>query len=78
MALLARAAELNRVPVTHDKGFLRMAVEGRASGRSFDGIAFAVQIRLDVGKAIEYLELIANVMTAEEMRNRVEYILSRS
>jgi hypothetical protein len=75
--LLARATDLSRVLVTHDKGFLKMASEWPASGRDFAGIAFAVQKSLDVGKAIEYLELIANVMTPEEMRNRVEYIPPR-
>ena len=75
--LLARATQLSRVLVTHDKGFLKMASEWPTSGRDFASIAFAVQKSLDDGKAIEYLELIANVMTLEEMRNRVEYVPSR-
>lgn len=72
--LLTRATELGRVLITHDQGFLRLASEWSATNRSFAGIAFAVQKTLDIGIAIEYLELMATVMSAEEMQNRVEYI----
>lgn len=77
-SILIRAAELDRVLVTHDKGFLTRAAEWQHDGRDFPGIVFAVQSRFDVGKAIEYLELIAHAMAAEEMRNHVEYIPGRS
>ncbi len=72
--LLARASELSRMLVTHDKGILALAAEWQDSGREFAGIAFAAQQNMDIGKSIEYLELIAHVMPPEEMRNRVEYI----
>jgi hypothetical protein len=75
--LLARAADLGRILVTHDQGLLALAAEWQTIGREFAGIAFAVQKSLEVGKAIEYLELIAHVMSADEMRNRVEYIPAR-
>jgi hypothetical protein len=70
--LLARATDLGRVLVTHDKGFLGLASDWIDDGRDFAGIVFAVQKTLDIGRAVEYLELMANVMTPEEMRNRVE------
>jgi hypothetical protein len=75
--VLARATELSRILVTHDKGFLQLAAEWQTEGREFRGIAFAVQRTLNVGQAIEYLELIAHVMSADEMRNHVEYIPAR-
>jgi|tagenome__1003787_1003787.scaffolds.fasta_scaffold18959703_1 hypothetical protein len=75
--LLARATELGRVLVTHDKGFLRLASDWAIASRDFAGIAFAVQEKLQVGKTIEYLEMIAAVLSPEEMRNRVEHIPSR-
>jgi hypothetical protein len=75
--LLSRVAELGRVLVTHDKGFLHMAAEWLASGREFPGIAFAIQKSIDVGKTIEYLELIAHTMSSDEMRSHVEYIPAR-
>jgi hypothetical protein len=72
--LLARATELGRVLVTHDKGFLQLAADWQLNSKEFAGIVFAVQKSLDIGNAIEYLELIAHVMTPGEMRNRVEYL----
>ena len=74
--LLARSTELNRILVTLDKGFHRLAKRWRMSGHDFAGIVFGVQERIDVGEAIEYLEIFANVMTAEEMHNRIEYLPS--
>jgi predicted nuclease of predicted toxin-antitoxin system len=74
--LLQRASDLGRVLVTHDTGFLDMADEWRTIGRQFAGIAFAVQQKLLIGNAIEYLELMAHAMTPEEMHNRLEYIPS--
>jgi hypothetical protein len=65
---------LNRVFVTHDKDFLRIAAEWLKGGRQFSGIAFAVQQSIDVGKTIEHLELMAVVMSPSEMLNRVEFI----
>jgi predicted nuclease of predicted toxin-antitoxin system len=75
--LLARATELGRVLVTHDKGFLKLASSWVRTGRSFTGIVFAVQNTLQVGKAIEYLELIAIALPPVEIRSRVEHIPSR-
>lgn len=76
--LLARATELGRVLVTHDKGFLQLAADWQSKSKEFAGIVFAVQKSLDIGNAIEYLELIAHVMSPDEMRNRVEYIPART
>jgi hypothetical protein len=73
-SLLVRATELGRVLVTHDKGFLGRAAEWQRSGRQFAGIVFAAQSPIDIGTAIEYLELIAHAMSPDEMRNHVEYI----
>jgi hypothetical protein len=76
--LLIRATELDRVLVTHDKGFLGRAAEWQRSSREFPGVVFEAQSPIDIGKAVEYLELIANAMSADEMRNRVEYIPART
>jgi len=73
-SLLLRANELGRVLVTHDKGFLGRAAQWQRSGREFAGIVFAIQSPIDVGKTIEFLELVSHVARPEEMRNRVEYI----
>jgi predicted nuclease of predicted toxin-antitoxin system len=76
--LLARASALGRVLVTHDQDFLRIAAEWQTTGRDFAGVVFAVQQSFDIGIAIEFLELIAHVMPPDEIRNRVEFIPSRS
>lgn len=75
--LLARATYLNRVLVTHDKDFLHLASDWNIASREFTGIVFVAQTTLHVGKAIEYLELIAVAMSPAEIRNRVEYIPAR-
>jgi hypothetical protein len=72
--LLARATELNRILVTLDKGFHRLAKRWRADRRDFAGIVFGIQDRVEVGETIEYLEIFAHVMTAEEIRSRTEYL----
>jgi len=76
-ALLERATKLSRVLVTHDQGFLRIAAEWQTSKRGFAGIAFAIQKSFVVAQAVEYLELMAHTISAEEMANHVEYIPKR-
>ncbi|MGE3242963.1 MAG: hypothetical protein AB7G28_26760 [Pirellulales bacterium] len=49
----------------------------RQLGRDFVGIVFAIEQDQDIGGTIEYLELVARVLTPEEMRNRVEFIPAR-
>ena len=72
--LLSRATELNRILVTLDKGFHRIAKRWRTSGREFAGIVYGIQERINVAQSIEYLEIFAHVMTTDEMRNRIEYL----
>ena len=72
--LLIRATELDRILVTQDKGFHRIVKRWWAADRGFPGILFAIQERVDIGDMIEYMELFAHVMSAEEMRDRLEYI----
>ena len=67
---LDRAARLNRVLVTTDVDFLRMAQEGRPH----TGIIFGIQQNHTMGDWIKSLELICFVYTAVEMQNHVEYL----
>jgi hypothetical protein len=76
--LLTRATELNRIFVSQDQNLLRIAAEWQRDERSFTGIAFGIQEDLSIGKTIEYLELVAYAIAAEEMRNHVEYIPSNT
>ncbi|MEM1095046.1 MAG: DUF5615 family PIN-like protein [Bacteroidota bacterium] len=68
-AHLEYALEQQRVLVTHDADFLRLA----ARGLPHAGIVYSPQGRT-VGDMIRTLTLIAQVLTAEEMHGRIEYV----
>ena len=72
--LLQRSTELNRVFVSQDQDLLRNTKSWQQAGRRFAGVAFGIQEGLDIGGAIEYLELIAHAMSPDEMQNQVMYI----
>ncbi len=72
--LLERATFLERIFVSQDQDLLQITSAWRRAGQDFTGVAFGIQEKLNIGRTIEYLELIAHAMSAEEMRNRVEYI----
>jgi hypothetical protein len=72
--ILQRANELGRIVFTQDTDFLRIAHEWADAVRDFAGLVYGHQLQVTIGQAIADLELIAAVMTAEEMRNRVEYL----
>ena len=68
-AQLAFALNARRVIFTQDGDFLRLA----ASGVSHAGIAYAQQ-GTSIGPIIKHLLLIHNVLSAEELVDRIEYI----
>jgi Domain of unknown function (DUF5615) len=72
--LLERATLLQRIFVSQDQDLLRITAAWQRSGREYAGVAFGIQKDLHIGATIEYLELIAKVMSPDEMRNHVEYI----
>jgi uncharacterized protein with PIN domain len=67
---LVRATRLNRVLVTTDVDFLRLAAEGI----SHAGIIFGIQQEHTIGDWVKALELICFVYTAEDLQNHVEYL----
>lgn len=75
--LLERATALDRILVSQDDDLLRIASRWQKTSRKFAGVVYAIQQHIDIGGTIEYLELIAHLMTAAEMQNRVEYIPAR-
>jgi predicted nuclease of predicted toxin-antitoxin system len=66
---LALAAREGRVLVTQDSDFLILS----ATGVSHAGIAYVRQ-GVPIGRMISGLLLIYNVLTADDMMNRVEYL----
>jgi hypothetical protein len=72
--LLDRALFLNRVFVSQDHDLLRLGRRRQKSGTEFFGIAYVEQEGINIGRVIEYLELVARLMSPEEMRNHVEHV----
>lgn len=66
---LAFALREQRILVTHDQDFLRLAAQGTPHA----GIAFCLQART-LSQIIEGLMLIHGVYSAEEMFDQVEFI----
>jgi predicted nuclease of predicted toxin-antitoxin system len=64
----ARAEQ--RVIVTDDSDFLRLA----ASGEEHPGIVVAHRQQHSIGEIVRGLILIYEVLSPEEMRNRIEYL----
>jgi hypothetical protein len=72
--VLERATGLGRLLHTNDTDFLVIADRWRRNGRSFAGIVYGPQQGLPIGKVIEDLETIVRIMSAEEMRDQVQYL----
>jgi hypothetical protein len=72
--LLQRAAELNRVLFTQDTDLLAVVTEWQKSGREFAGLFYGHQLQLTIGQAVRHLELAAEVLHPEDMKNRVEFL----
>lgn len=67
---LEYALKENRVIVTHDSDFLRIA----SRGYDHAGIAYCRLSARTIGEIVEAVRLIFEAMTPEEMRGRVEYL----
>lgn len=67
---LRRASEMGRVLCTYDTDFLRIA----AAGADHAGIIFGFHDRTTYGDWVRGLELNCGAMTADEMKNHVEYL----
>lgn len=67
---LQRATEMGYVLCTHDQDFLRMANEGIEHA----GIVFGIQDLHGVGDWVRGLELIHAVLSADDMKNHLEFL----
>lgn len=67
---LALARSSGRVLCTHDADYLELAREEETHG----GIVFGQQQIHGVGSWVNFLELVYNVYSAEEMAGRIEYL----
>jgi hypothetical protein len=73
-SLLDRAMALNRVLFTQDEDLLAEATSRQRAGQAFAGVVYAHQLRVNVGRCITDLELIAKATDLEDWRSRVEYL----
>ena len=67
---LERATRMNRVLVTSDTDFLKMA----SDGIKHTGIIFGVQENNSIGDWVKELELICSVYSKDDMINHVEFL----
>ena len=67
---LRRATTEGRVLCTNDADYVAM----HTSGVEHPGIVFGQQHRHGVGHWVHFLELVYAVYSAEEMKNRLEYV----
>jgi predicted nuclease of predicted toxin-antitoxin system len=73
-AQLAYARTLGSVIFTHDPDLIEVATEVNRRGEAHQGVIFVEMHRLRVGECIRRLALYAEVVTAEEMMNRIEFL----
>lgn len=72
--LLDRAGQLGRVLFSQDEDLLAEATRRQRSGVSFEGVVYAHQLRVNIGRSIQDLELLAKATDPADWRNRVEYL----
>jgi predicted nuclease of predicted toxin-antitoxin system len=68
------ASDLQAVIFTHDHHFLEIANSLVKDGKEHWGVIFVEMDRLSVGECISRLAVCAEVLTAEEMINRIEFL----
>ncbi|MBI2985644.1 MAG: DUF5615 family PIN-like protein [Deltaproteobacteria bacterium] len=73
-AQFAHAASLEAVIFTHDHHFVEIAIDKGHRGDEHYGVIFVEMHRLSLGECIRRLALYAEVLSAEEMMNRVEFL----
>lgn len=72
--LLDRATELGRVLFSQDDDLLAEATKRQRSGKAFGGVIYAHQLGVTIGRAIQDLQILADVGMAEDFANRVQYL----
>ena len=73
-AQLAHAGAHGAVIFTHDSDLIEIAMELNHRGEDHHGVIFAEMHRLRLGECIRRLVIYAEVVTAEEMVNRIEFL----
>jgi hypothetical protein len=74
MAHFVHGVKLRAAIFTHDHHLVQIALEKTARGEDHCGVIFAEMHRLGLGECIKRLALCSEVLSAEEMMNRVEFL----
>lgn len=72
--ILDRAGALGRVVFTQDVDFLAIAAERQQNGVYFVGVIYGRQQAAPIGRIIADLEIVAQIMTPEDIVNSVQYL----
>lgn len=59
---------------THDDDFLKLNVKYTSQGRGHPGIIYAHQKDYSIGECIRRIKLIVDILSAEEMKNHIEFL----
>lgn len=73
-ALMRRAAELQRVMVSRDEDFLRIAAHWQTSEIAFVGLISLTSGGARIGQIVDDIELICRCMVTEEIRNQIVFV----
>ncbi len=68
------ALKMRVVIFTHDHNFIEMAKEFVKDGKSHSGVIYVDINKLSVGECIRRLALYAEIFSAEDMENQIEFL----
>lgn len=68
------ASEIQAVIFTHDHHFLQIANTLTTEGKEHWGVIYVEMNRLSIGECIKGLALYADILSAEEMKNKIEFL----
>jgi hypothetical protein len=72
--LLERVTQLGRVLFSQDRDLLVITNHWLETKREFSGLIYAHQLNITIGRAVRDLELLAQVLEPEDMRNHIEFL----
>ncbi|KAF0143464.1 MAG: hypothetical protein FD156_2645 [Nitrospirae bacterium] len=68
------ASEMQATIFSHDHHFIEIAKELTRDGKTHWGVIFVEMNKLTIGECIKRLSLYAEVLSAEDMKNQVEFL----
>lgn len=72
--IFQRATELDRVLVTHDRDFFKIASDAQRTGRHFTGVVWSHSESMSIGELIEQLAMVALLSEPGDCRQAVMFL----